>query len=57
MWASEAAKLPVLEFSLDKILAGLELTYEQVRSIASTAGATRMGGFHSSASSTTTVHT
>ena len=29
MWASEAQKLPVLEFNLPKVLAGMGLTYEQ----------------------------
>ena len=38
MWASEAAKLPVLEFSLDKILAGLDLTYDQFVDVCILAG-------------------
>jgi flap endonuclease-1 len=29
MWASEAAKLPILEFTLDKALSGLDLTMDQ----------------------------
>jgi flap endonuclease-1 len=38
MWASEAAKMPVLEFSLDKVLAGLELSYDQFVDVCILAG-------------------
>jgi hypothetical protein len=37
-WAAEAAKLPVLEFSLPKVLAGLELTQDQFVDVCILAG-------------------
>ncbi len=38
LWASEAAKIPVLEFSLEKALAGLDLTYDQFVDVCILAG-------------------
>jgi flap endonuclease-1 len=38
LWASEAAKIPVLEFSLEKALAGLDVTYDQFVDICILAG-------------------
>lgn len=38
LWASEAAKLPILEFSLEKALAGLDLTMDQFVDVCILAG-------------------
>ncbi|RYE83162.1 MAG: hypothetical protein EOO65_04390 [Methanosarcinales archaeon] len=38
MWASEAAKVPILEFNLDKVLAGLGLTMDQFVDVCILAG-------------------
>jgi flap endonuclease-1 len=38
MWASEAAKMPILEFSLEKALAGLDLTMDQFVDVCILAG-------------------